>query len=500
MKRVLAALTAILLISCRPEPPLKTLAAPTGAAAISAPLTLKELTVGFSGEPDPAWLWLPKAPEAFSPLDLAFESLLSLSPDWNLRPGLASFEISPEATAITFTLNAKASWHSGDPLTARDAATFLELAFSPERRGPLSSRSALLESVKVHDERTFTVALREPNCSLITELGLLKLTRPPSFPSLPSPEKLEGTGPFTIVRWGEDEIVLERSGGQTLPFQRIRFRRFSSSREILEAYREGKIGAFILKPGEVALPEDLKAERLLSPELYFLTFNLRDPALEDAEVRKALTMAVPREELLREVLGGEGILATGPFLPGYLPEEPPLPPFNPARAAAMLREKGWVDEDGDGFLEKNGQPLRLRVLANGESRVREEIALRVVRYYRAIGVDAELNVMEWGNFLEALFRGYFQVAVFSLPLGPDPDPTPLFSTGGAFNFSGFRDLESEELMGEGLKAPGCDPAIRGRIYSRLASRLSELKPWDFLFFPYILIGPEELLRAIPGAS
>ena len=456
--------------------------------------------MGLSGDFDPAWLWLPGIPGYFPPLDLAFESLLSLSSGWTLEPGLARFEISPEATTITFTLKADSFWQSGEPLTASYAATFLELAFSPEHHGPLSSKSALLKGIKVHDERTFTVHLNEPDCSSLTDMGLLRLTYPPPFPSLPSPEKLKGTGPFVIARWGKDEIVLESSGTQASPFQRIRFRRFGTGEEVIEAYRAGEIGAFILNPGGIALPKDLIAGRILSPDLYFIAFNLRNQALEDPRVRMALTIAVPREELLREVLGGEGVLAGGPFLPGYLPEEPASPPFNPERAVEILKESGWGDEDGDGFLEKDGEPFRLRILTNGESRTREQIALRVVKSYRAIGIDAELNVVEFGNFLEALFGGYFEAAVFSVPLGPDPDLTPFFSAGGIFNFSGFSDQEVEELLREGIKVPGCNPEIRRGIYSRLASRLNELKPWDFLFFPFTLMGPEGLFRVLPAAS
>ncbi len=505
-KPPLIILVTLILISCQPAPlseiPAATIALTPEATTTVTRQTFQEFVVGFTGEIDPAWLWLPQVSEPFSPLDLAFEGLLTLSPEWTLKPKIARFEISPEATVVTFTLHTNVFWHSGKPLTAFDAATFIELAFSPGHRGPLSSKSSLLQKIKVHDDRTFTVELNEPDCSLITEIGLLKLTHPPSFPSMPPVEELSGTGLFRIIHWGEDEILLEKSrvsGAETLPVERLCFRRFSSGEEVLEAFRTGEIKAFILEPGETILPKDLRAERLLSSKLYFLAFNLRDQILKDLRVRQALTMAVPREELLREVLSGEGLMARSPFFPGYLPEEPRLPPFSPERALELLKESGWVDENGDGILEKDGKPLRLRILTNGENQVREKIALIVARYYRAIGIDAEVNVVEWGNFLEALFEGYFQVAVFSISLGPDPNPSPFFSAGGIFNFSGFSDQEAERLLKEGLRASRCDPEIRRKVYSQLASRLDELKPWDLLFFPYTLVGPEELFRAIYAA-
>jgi len=445
---------------------------------------LLEITLGFVESFEPHWLWLPKSLEPFSPIDLAFESLLSLSPTGTLEPNLAHFEISPEGAAITFHLKPGIFWHSGKQLTAFDAATFLEAAFSPERHGPLSSKSTLLESIEVLSEQSFLVTLKEPDCSLISDMGLLRLTRPLSFPSLPPLDRLEGTGPFRITKWGESEIILENFQaypGEKWPSQKVRFRRYGSGEEVLRASREGEIEAFILKPGEGTPPKE--AVRLLSPELYFLAFNLKDPFLKDAEVRKALAMAVNREELLREVFNGEGILARGPFLPGYLEEEPSLPPFNPAEAQKLLKERGWL---------KESVAPKIGIMVNGENKLREAIALRVARYYRAIGIDAEVWVMEWGNFLEALFGGYFQVAVFSMPLGPDLDLSPFFSSKGIFNFSSVQEPEVDELLFMGLKVAGCDPQTRRKFYSSLAFTLTELKPWDCLFFPYYFLGPEEL--------
>lgn len=490
---------ALILTTCQPTPfpetpnvTLKTLTAVT-----DQPFP-QEITVGFCREFDPALLWLPRASEPFSPLDLAFESLLSLSSDQRLEPGLAQFEVSSDGTAITFKLNPQNFWHSGEPLTAFDAATFLESAFSPERRGPLSSRAKLLKGLKVHDERTFTVTLNDPDCPLITEMGLLKLTRPAAFLSPISPEKLAGTGPFRIIEWSRDEILLEKS--RTSTKQRVVFRRFDSTESLFRALKEGEIAVFILNPGEGAIEEGISTIKFPSHELYFVTFNLREPILKDVRVRKALGMAIPREELLEEVLDGEGILAKSPFLPGYLAEEPALPPFNPNRAKDILRESGWIDEDGDGFLEKEGRSFKLRILTNGENRLRENVALRVTKYYRAIGIDAELNVVEWGNFLETLFGGYFQVAVFSTPIGPDPDLTSFFSAQGIFNFSGFSDPEVEKLLKQAVQLPGCDFQSRRRIYSHLALNLADLRPWDYLFFPYIRLGPKEVIEMNPVSS
>ncbi|MDW8102279.1 MAG: ABC transporter substrate-binding protein [Anaerolineae bacterium] len=498
----------LILITCQP-------ALPPGTPGVTPGVTLKtltavtnqlfpqEITVGFCKDFDPALLWLPRAPEPFSPLDLAFESLLSLSSDRRLEPGLAQFEVSSDGTAITFKLSSQNFWHSGEPLTAYDAATFLESAFSPERRGPLSSKANLLKGIKVHDERTFTVTLNEPDCSLITEMGLLKLTRPPAFLRPLYPEKLAGTGPYRVIQWSRDEILLEKSitsPKQRAPFHRVLFRRFDSTESLFRALREGEIAVFILDPGESAIMEGISTVKFPSSELYFLAFNLREPILKDVRVRKALGMAIPREELLEEVLGGEGILAKSPFLPGYLAEEPALPPFNPERAKNMLRENGWIDEDGDGILDKEGSPFKLRILTNGENRLRENVALRITKYYRAIGIDAELNVVEWGNFLETLFGGYFQIAVFSIPIGPDPDLTSFFSARGIFNFSGFSDPEVEKLLKQAVQLPGCEFQSRRRIYSYLALNLAELRPWDYLFFPYIRLGPKEVIEMEPASS
>jgi len=220
-------------------------------------------------------------------------------------------------------------------------------------------------------------------------------------------------------------------------------------------------------------------------------------------VRKALSCALDRQRILEVVLDNEGVLINSPFPPGHWALAgggPSIPSYDPAYARSLLEQAGWGDKDGDGFLEKNDAPLRVSVAANGENPIRVKTAMLAVQYYRAIGVDAEAHIVEWGNLLEKLFLHNYQAAVFSWPFNPDPDQTLFFASDEAqlkegFNFVSYANSRADALLREGLRAPGCAPDMRAQAYGELALLLAEERPYDFLFAPYTLTAVRE--EALP---
>jgi len=436
-----------------------------------------------------------------TPSNLIYESLLTLpKASFSLNPLLAQdYRVAPSGKMMTFTIPDGIYWHDGVPFTAEDVKFSLEAALSPEHNGPLSAYSGLVERVETPDQRTVIVRLKEPYCPLLTELGLVKILPRHIYASAPIPshQKAIGTGPFRLVRWDESGCVLESFGdyhGGDVRAKRWIYRRFKTREALLEALREGDIDLAVLEPDEAAL---LEGERILqlfrypSMEFYFIAFNNEDPVLEDVQVRKALSLALDRKHILAEVLGGEGVLIGGPFPPGYLgADDPPIPRYDPVQARRLLLEAGWVDKDG--LLEKGGEPLQISVAANGENPLRTRVAMLVAQYYRAIGIDAEVHIVEWGTLLEMLFKQNFQAAVFSWPIGPDLDLSPFFSSQErepkkGFNFVSYVNPRVDALLEEGLRAPSCDPVKRADICNQLVHILAEERPYDFLFMPYTII-------------
>jgi peptide/nickel transport system substrate-binding protein len=216
-------------------------------------------------------------------------------------------------------------------------------------------------------------------------------------------------------------------------------------------------------------------------------------------------MAVDRGELLSQTLGGAGDLAPGSLPAGHWAADPSLkpPPYDPEAARRLLREAGWSDTDGDGWLDRDGERLRLPVRTNGGNRLREDVATLIAGTYRAIGVDASLELVIWGAVVDDLFTHDFEAIVFSWPLRPEPDQSRWWLSaenemGSGYNFVSFANEEVDALLEEARSVPGCDPTHRALLYRRVQHILADERPYDFLFIPYATVFARSDLRGLMG--
>ena len=72
---------------------------------------------------------------------------------------------------------------------------------------------------------------------------------------------------------------------------------------------------------------------------------------------------------------------------------------------ALLEEAGWVDEDGDGVLEKDGEPLAFTIAYSSILQMFETEALIIQDQLNQIGFDVSVEHYEWGNYIEEVYLG-----------------------------------------------------------------------------------------------
>jgi peptide/nickel transport system substrate-binding protein len=184
-----------------------------------------------------------------------------------------------------------------------------------------------------------------------------------------------------------------------------------------------------------------------SREYYYIGWNTRNPPLSDRRVRRALTMAIDRAQLIDALLFGYAQPATGTIATWHpmFSSIQPLP-FSPDGAGALLAEAGWRDRDGDGVREDaSGTPLRLTLMTNHENPVRTDIAQIVQSQLARVGVAVDTRTLEWQTVL-ARHRGRdFEGVVQSWVLDNfRVDPAALFHSSqadrtGSYNRSGLKD-------------------------------------------------------------
>lgn len=456
-------------------------------------------------------------PASLAVIELLFDRLLSADPQTgSIVPALASsWQVSADGLAITFTLRDDVLWHDGQPFSAADVEFTFKSSVNPAVGSPCQADFSLVEEFEAVDETTFVVTLADTDCSILYDLGSVSIVprhilseadiQTSHFNADPV-----GTGPFMFgERVIGDHITLLRNPRYWRKMPHLEawtYKVVADEEALLAGLRAGQLDVIPLPLDDLASVEaagQFQIHRYPANEYHFIGYNTDHPVLGDVRVRRALSQAVDRQRLVDRILGGQGQLLDSGLLPAHwaYPQALTGYPFDSARASQLLAEAGWVDSDGDGIRERDGEPLRLRLSTNGGNATREAIAILSQQYYLAVGVAAEVELMNWSDFLDDTFTHDFDMVVFSWPLHLDPDEWELWHSSesvldSGFNFVSYHNPRVDELLLQGLMVPECKETRRAAIYGEIATILVQDQPYAFLFAPYNLIAVNERVRGV----
>lgn len=457
-----------------------------GTQATEAPVS--EATEAPAGEEVPAAsggvlnIGIPVEPETLDPGDAVyvqeqfilmniFDSLLSISPEGELYPALATaWEPNADYSEFTFTLREDVTFHDGTPFTA-DAvkASFDHInsdAVLESGGKSLLQDHAYVETVVV-DDYTVTVKFGASYPLFLRDAARQWL-------SISSPAALDefgadygrnpvGTGPFKFVQWdAQSQIVLERNdeynwGPEFAAHEgpayldQIVFRILPEAATRLTAFETGEI----LIAGEppaldaIALAESGSAaiQTFAQPGIpAILMINATKAPTDNVNVRKAMILAVNQEELAQtafQELGLPAYSVVSPTTWAYDEAAASLYSYDPEEAARLLEEAGWVDADGDGIREKDGELLTVDWPDNPAwSEAFNEL---LIGYLTEVGFNVQYRSMDDGAAYEELLAGNYTL-VYMYWTRPDPSPLRyLFHSENANGGGAWTNFVNEDL-------------------------------------------------------
>jgi peptide/nickel transport system substrate-binding protein len=308
-----------------------------------------------------------------------------------------------------------------------------------------------------------------------------------------------GSGPYRFAEWRRGEQIVLTANPDYFeegPYiQRVVYRIIPDLSTMFLELQSGGLDMMDLTPLQYARQTDTLAfKRRFEKYRYpasastYLGFNLRRPLFQDQRVRQALAYAIDKQELIDGVLLGLGQVANGPYKPGTWPHNAELPayPYDPQKARALLAEAGWSDSNGDGILDRDGQPFAFTILTNQGNDQRTKSGEIIQRRLRDVGIDVRLRVIEWASFLkEFVDPGNFDALIMGWTIPPDPDSYDVCHSSkiakGMLNFIAYRNEEVDQLLEKGRRT--LDQAERKKIYDRFQEILAEEQPYVFLYVP-----------------
>ncbi|MEE9308914.1 MAG: ABC transporter substrate-binding protein, partial [Spirochaetia bacterium] len=320
-----------------------------------------------------------------------------------------------------------------------------------------------------------------------------------------------GTGPFRLESWDAGRLVLSANLDyfEGRPYL---------DRVIVEQYTDQSRAWSALMQGEVDVVMDLELEdygvlegdprfrthSYLEVFYHTLLFNLQDPLFASADMRRAVDLAVDRQDLIGDALNGWAVETTGPFRPGTWPYNPDVPQarYDPAEAARILADLGWEDADGDLILERGGEELAFTFLADRGDLLKEAVARRIKWQLFQVGIRAEVELLSPTElFEERLFPGDFQAVLLQFNAGADPDKYINFfwhsRNIGTSNLGSYSNPETDGLIEAGRTS--LDFEERKSLYSRIHTLIARDRPAVFLYVRKIFFATSNKFDGINAA-
>lgn len=318
----------------------------------------------------------------------------------------------PSYTTLRLALRQNIFFHDGTHLDAELAAA--SLRESVTRGGALSFKD--VTSVSVSGPFTLDIHLSKPDAFLLSDLGLVAVTKPGKTHST--------TGPFQLAtRSGQDAVLraYPRYYRGRPALSEIDIKTYPTQRSAWAALMRGDIDMLHEvsrdAAGFVRAESTVQSYSFERPYYIPLVFNVRHPALKSPAVRQALNEALDRDALVRDGLNGFGRPADGPIRPEFWAYSRGTPfQFNPDAARSLLDASGFPLKPAD----RNSIPSRFSfqcLVYTGDSRF-EHLAVLVQKQLADVGVEMELvSVKDFADLVGRLSTGKFDAFLFEMAGG-----------------------------------------------------------------------------------
>ncbi len=456
---------------------------------------------------------------------LVYSGLLRAGNDGVYTPDIAeSMDISADGTVYTFHLRPNLTFHDGTPLTSADVLFTVDLAQNPDTKSP---RRADWEGVSASapDARTVVFTLphayapfRENATLGILPKALWENVSADEFAFSSLNTHPVGSGPYRATSVSLDatgapnEYKLASFAKFALGepnISKITYRTYANDDDLVAAYENGDIESLVASsPKNLSrgLQEsaDLKKISLARTFGVFLNQN-HAPVLANAAVRKALTLAVDKNTIINQVLGGYGDALGGPIPPGLFSGEASssVAAADPEAAKQALINGGWkftatssttpVEQTGstgqapDGVWKKDKQELSL-ALATPDTEELVATAHAVADAWNAIGIQTSVQVYPLSEFNTTILRPRaYDAILFGEVVGRSLDLFAFWHSSQrndpGLNLALYTSTAADKELA--LARAETDPKQREAYFQQFLAAIDSDRPAVFLYSPQL---------------
>ncbi|HXH62455.1 MAG TPA: peptide ABC transporter substrate-binding protein [Fimbriimonadaceae bacterium] len=446
-----------------------------------------------------------------------YEGLVTWSPDNVVIGALAKdWDISPDGRTYTFHLRQGVKFQSGRECKAQDVKWSIErncvkgvqsptvdaylsdvvgLSDVVAKQGDLpdSAPPQIIDvpGIKVIDDYTLSITLKQPTPYFLGKLTYL-VSAPmdkdyaPLGHEMTDVSQMVGTGPFKIKSYDRNQLLVltafkDYHGGAP-KLETIERPVVTDPATRLNKYKNGDLDMVMLERQDIEGLKGTEYEKQLKmyqrPAIWYVGMNQEVvPQFKDRRVRRAIAMAINKERIVNEILGGHNLIANGiipPGVPGYRPKGSALP-YDPTEAKKLLAEAGFPNGDGFPELTMNFREDRPDIKYAAEA-VAGDLK-------ENLNISVKLQTMEWRAYLDKYNKhqlGFFHMRWAADYLDPQNFLSQMLATYGPENKIGYDSPEFDRLCREADRT--MDMAKRIPLYQQAEDTALNDAVWVPLYF------------------
>jgi peptide/nickel transport system substrate-binding protein len=328
----------------------------------------------------------------------------------NLINDLATnYTVSEDGLTWTVKIRNDAKFHDGVPLTAKDVAFTFNTAAEAAGKVDLS----MLEKATAINNETVEFKLNDNQATFINKLVVIGIVPEHAYSENYGQSPI-GSGPYKFVKWDKGQQVIFEVNpdyyGETPYFKKLTIV-FMEADTAFAAAKSGQIDLAEIPSSYANQNVDgMKIVSLDSIDARGISFPMQpntgkktesgyaigNNVTSDAAIRKALNIGIDRQALINGALNGQGKEEfTGVDKAPWGNKEAIFEDGNIDEAKKILSDAGWVDTDGDGIVEKNGQKAEFTLLYAATAQERQALAVSISEEAKKIGISINPEGASW---------------------------------------------------------------------------------------------------------
>ena len=446
-----------------------------------------------------------------------FNALLKYDQNLGFEGDLAdSWTISDDYKKITFNLKQDIKWADDKPFTCEDVLFTWKKVTDPDTRTPYGSDYQLVSSASCANNHIFIAEYDEPYAPALETWASLHIL----------PEHLlknenindtyfslnpTGTNFYALDEWTTGQQVKLKTNPNSVHGRPLLEKKITRiipdlSSQFMELIA-GNIDLMNINPIQYSRVFPSRSELNDKINLYkemgngytYFGFNLKKKPFDDLNIRKAISYAINKEEIINGVLLGLGEEITSPYKPGTYWENKSINKisFDVSKSRELLEKSGY-QLNANNIYEKDGQPLAFEILTN-QNKQREMTAVLIQRRLQDIGIDVSIRVIEWASFVNRFIKtGEFEAVVLGWSLSLDPDQYSIWHSSqdgpGQFNFIGYNNPRVDTLLENGRKELKNEK--RKQIYDEFSKIIYDEQPIIYLYAGYGLTAIHKKIKGV----